>query len=141
VLGGIDGRIEATGYGAAQVAALAWSDRGASIEGARVAIQGFGNVGRYAALRLAELDAKVIAVSDACDNAELLTAETDLLIPAAIESVITDDNAGQIRARMIVEAANLPVTRGANRQLREAGVEIVPDLLVNAGGVTVWYFE
>lgn len=175
-LGGIQGRVEATGYGAAHVTALAWDEGGRDIDGARVAIQGFGNVGRHAALRLQDMGACVVAVSDerggvyaedgldvaslvealeqgddaelaelvdgdSIDNAGLLTADVDILIPAAIENVITTDNAESIKAKMIVEAANLPVTCDADRILREAGVVIVPDLLVNAGGVSVSYFE
>jgi glutamate dehydrogenase (NAD(P)+) len=175
-LGGIDGRVEATGFGAAQVTALAWSEAGRDLEGARVAVQGMGNVGRHAALRLAEMGARVVAVSDRsggvvndggldiealleamarepeaklselvdgepCDNAELLAADVDILVPAAIENAVTEDNADRVRAKMIVEAANLPVTCTADGMLRDAGVEIVPDLLVNAGGVTVSYFE
>jgi glutamate dehydrogenase (NAD(P)+) len=175
-LGGIRGRVEATGYGAAHVTALAWSAEDRELDGARVAIQGFGNVGRFAALRLVELGARVVAVSDhrngvyhekgldiatlveaveagddgelaeqvegdVVDNAELLEADVDILMPAAIENVISEDNAGAVKARMVVEAANLPVTCEADRILGEAGVTVVPDLLVNAGGVTVSYFE
>lgn len=175
-LGGIQGRVEATGHGAAHVAALAWQHGDREIQGATVAVQGFGNVGRHAARRLAEMGACVVAVSDqrggiwndngldipglidatdndpdselaqlgdgeACSNSELLAAEVDLLLPAAIENAITTANAQAVRARMIVEAANLPVTCDADKILRDAGIEIVPDLLVNAGGVTVSYFE
>lgn len=175
-LGGIRGRVEATGYGAAHVTALAWCDGDREIDGARVAIQGFGNVGRHAAIRLQNMGACVVAVSDErggvynenglhvqeladaldeggdagleelvdgdpIDNAGLLSADVDILMPAAIEDVITAENADAIKAKMIVEAANLPVTCDADRILRDAGVVIVPDLLVNAGGVSVSYFE
>ena len=175
-LGGIQGRVEATGYGAAHVTALAWCDGDREIDGARVAIQGFGNVGRRAAIRLQNMGACVVAVSDErsgvynengldvaelvdaldeggdaelaqlvdgdpIDNAALLSADADILMPAAIEDVITAENADAIRAKMIVEAANLPVTCDAIRVLCDAGVVIVPDLLVNAGGVAVSYFE
>ncbi|MCB1800157.1 MAG: Glu/Leu/Phe/Val dehydrogenase [Gammaproteobacteria bacterium] len=175
-LGGIQGRVEATGHGAAHVAALAWTDGHRELEGARVAVQGFGNVGQHAALRFAGMGARVVAISDArggvyrdkgldvvalidaaekepdaelaqlidgeeYSNAELLAAKVDMLVPAAIENAITAANAGEVRARMIVEAANLPVSCDADAMLRDAGVEIVPDLLVNAGGVTVSYFE
>ena len=78
---------------------------------------------------------------DPIDNAEPLTADVDILMPAAIENVITTDNAESVKAKLIVEAANLPVTCDADRILCEAGVVIVRDLLVNAGGVTVSYFE
>jgi glutamate dehydrogenase (NAD(P)+) len=175
-LGGIQGRIEATGFGAAYVTALAWTEGDRTLEGASVAIQGFGNVAQHAALRLAEMGARVVMISDAdggvrndngldvealarareadadaaladlvdgepCDNADVLAADVDILVPAAIENVITADNASNVRATMVVEAANLPVTCDADAILRDAGVEIVPDLLVNAGGVTVSYFE
>lgn len=175
-LGGIHGRLEATGFGTAHIAALAWSEAGRDLEGARVAIQGLGNVGRYAAARLDEMGATLVTVSDkdggvinengldvaaliegrerepdaaladlvdgeACDNADVLASDVELLIPAAIENVLTEDNADRVQAKMIVEAANLPVTYAAHGILCDAGVEIVPDLLVNAGGVTVSYFE
>ncbi|MGB0722786.1 MAG: Glu/Leu/Phe/Val family dehydrogenase [Gammaproteobacteria bacterium] len=175
-LGGIDGRVEATGFGAAHMARRAWCEGDRDIEGASVAIQGFGNVARHAALRLTDMGARVVAISnrdgavcrddgldiralveasdkepdaalhdlvdgEGCDNEALLTRDVDILVPAAIESVITEDNAADIRARMIVEAANLPVTCGADPILEDAGIERIPDLLVNAGGVTVSYFE
>jgi glutamate dehydrogenase (NAD(P)+) len=75
------------------------------------------------------------------DNATLLTLDCDVLVPAALENQITVDNAGEVRARLIVEAANGPVTAGADRILAGRGVAIVPDILANAGGVTVSYFE
>lgn len=75
------------------------------------------------------------------DNAALLELETDILVPAALENQITVDNANRIKARLIVEAANGPITSGADKILAERGVPIVPDILANAGGVTVSYFE
>ena len=175
-LGGIRGRVEATGFGAALITALAWRAGDRDLDGARVAIQGMGTVGRCAAARLGDMGAELIAVSDkdggvinekgldiaalldardrepdakladlgggeACSNADVLAADVDILIPAAIENVLTEDNADDVRAKMIVEAANLPITCAADGLLRDAGIEIVPDLLVNAGGVTVSYFE
>ena len=177
-LGGIQGRLQATGRGVAQIAAVAWSECGGDIDGASVAVQGFGNVGRHLAARLHGMGARVVAVSDAnggvrndrgldiskliesvdnegdadaelselvdgdsCSNEELLAAEVDLLVPAAIENAIDADNVDQVRARMIVEAANLPVSCDADASLREKGIRIVPDLLANSGGVVVSYFE
>jgi glutamate dehydrogenase/leucine dehydrogenase len=75
------------------------------------------------------------------DNAELLELECDILIPAAIESQIRLENAARVRARLVVEAANGPVTPGADRVLHERGIVVLPDILANSGGVTVSYFE
>ncbi|MEO8450214.1 MAG: Glu/Leu/Phe/Val dehydrogenase [Gemmatimonadota bacterium] len=74
-------------------------------------------------------------------NAELLTLETDVLVPAAMENVITDDNAAQIKARIICEGANGPTTASADQILQDKGILVIPDILANAGGVTVSYFE
>jgi glutamate dehydrogenase (NAD(P)+) len=74
-------------------------------------------------------------------NEELLTLECDILIPAAVERVITDENADRISAKMVVEAANAPTTPSAHRTLLDRGIFVVPDILANAGGVTVSYFE
>jgi glutamate dehydrogenase (NAD(P)+) len=79
--------------------------------------------------------------ADAITNEELLTLECDVLVPAALENVITRKNAPQIRAKVICEGANGPTTATADRILEEAGVYIIPDILANAGGVTVSYFE
>jgi glutamate dehydrogenase (NADP+) len=79
--------------------------------------------------------------ADVITNEELLALDVDLLIPAALEGVITADNVGAVRARTIVEVANGPVTSEADRHLVERGVTVVPDILANAGGVTVSYFE
>jgi len=174
-LGGSHGRLEATGRGVSLVTRWALEERGAPVEGATVAIQGFGNVGRHAALFLARAGARVVAVgnshgglhapggldveallearggraplegalpdADTITNDELLALEVDVLVPAALEGVIDADNAGRIGARLVVEAANLPVTDEGDAALRERGVEIVPDILANAGGVTVSYLE
>jgi glutamate dehydrogenase (NAD(P)+) len=173
-LGGASGRLEATGHGVAWIAAHACRENGIALEGARVVIQGFGNVGSFAARRLSELGVRVIAVSDVndgvhhekgidvaaalghvgeagrleglggaerIDNAELLELPCDVLIPAALDGTIDCDNEGRIRAPLIIEAANMPVTHGADRALADRGVTIVPDILANAGGVTASYFE
>jgi len=147
---------------------------GLELKGARVVVQGYGNVGFNAAKILHEWGAKIIAVSDSkggilrkdglnpvkvmehkrkhgsvisfdcaenISNKELLELEADFLIPAAIERQITEENAENIRAKVIVEGANGPITPEADQILREMGVKVVPDILANAGGVTVSYFE
>ncbi len=176
-LGGSLGRTEATGRGVAMVTSWAAAEQGIELEGASVAIQGFGNVGSHAARFLAERGAKVVAVSDVhgglvreegldvgalqsarardrnaavaqmgvagepISNDGLLTLEVDILIPAAIESVLHGGNARDVRARMIVEAANLPSTCEAHRIFVERGLPVIPDILANAGGVIVSYLE
>jgi len=145
-----------------------------SMKGATVAIQGFGNVGSFAAKFLHEMGAKIIAVSDAfggyenkegldipamleysaangglkgyagaerITNEELLTAGVEILIPAALGGVLTKELAGQVRAKIIVEAANNPTTADADEIFNRNGVVVVPDIMANAGGVTVSYFE
>ncbi len=95
------------------------------------------------ALRAVYCEGSVCQLVDAevITNEELLELDVDILIPAALEGVITEDNAGRIKARTIIEVANGPITSGADRVLVAAGVTIVPDILANAGGVTVSYFE
>jgi glutamate dehydrogenase (NAD(P)+) len=164
------GREEATGRGVAQITAATLEKHGAKVKGASVAIQGFGNVGRYAALVSQELGMKVVAISDVTGgikdksgidireifshktlatvegyermNAdELLETHCDVLIPAALGGVINDANCGKINADFIVEGANQPITIAADRELRASGVVIVPDILANSGGVMGSYFE
>jgi glutamate dehydrogenase (NAD(P)+) len=173
-LGGSTGRLMATGRGVLFDTMKACSERGVSLEGARVAIQGFGNVGSVAAQLFAEAGASVVAISDAngglydgngldvpgilafghspgfiphqakgdrITNADLLELPVDILIPAALEGQIHPGNAGRIKAPMIVEAANGPITRAAESMLVDRGVFILPDIMANAGGVIVSYFE
>ncbi|MFT0849401.1 Glu/Leu/Phe/Val dehydrogenase [Achromobacter sp. F4_2707] len=173
-LGGSLGRVEATGRGVYVVGCAAARDNGLDIEGARVCVQGFGNVGGTAARLFYEAGAKVIAVQDhtgtihnangldvlrllkhveetggvaGAPESEPLKAdefwglETDILIPAALEGQINVKNADQIRARIIIEGANGPTTPEADDILTSKGTLIVPDVLANAGGVTVSYFE
>jgi glutamate dehydrogenase (NAD(P)+) len=174
-LGGSLGRFEATGRGVFITAGEAAKHLGLDLEGARVAIQGSGNVGGVAARFFARAGAKVVAISDShsgvfnpkgldvervlscknqyqcfisdrveadnISNAELLELDCDILIPAAMECVITKDNAAKVRTRIIVEGANGPTTPDADEVLFDAGVFMVPDILANAGGVTVSYFE
>jgi glutamate dehydrogenase/leucine dehydrogenase len=174
-IGGSRGREMATGRGVMIIVREALAERGKSLEGVRVAIQGFGNVGGAAAELLHQAGAKIIAVStgvggmfseDGLDiaalkvyaaenhrsilgfpqatpisNADLLTLPCDVLIPAALENQITDENVHQVQAQMIAEAANGPVTLEANLLLEARGVTVLPDILANAGGVVVSYLE
>jgi glutamate dehydrogenase (NAD(P)+) len=167
---GAPGREEATGRGVAMIAAATLKKHKVKVEGATVAIQGFGNVGRYAALVCQELGMRVIAVSDVsggivnakgidiasifshksletvdADNrvgaAEVLEMQCDVLIPAALGGVINDGNVAKIKAEFIIEGANQPITFAADQELRAQGVVIVPDILANSGGVMGSYFE
>ncbi len=173
-LGGSLGRVEATGRGVYVVGCEAARDVGFDVVGARVVVQGFGNVGGTAARLFYDTGAKIIAVSDhtgtihnefgldvpellahvaraggvggfeggeAIDHDTFWALETEFLIPAALESQIHEGNAGSIRAKVVVEGANGPTTPVADDILKDNGVLVVPDVLANAGGVTVSYFE
>ena len=173
-LGGSLGRVEATGRGVFTVGMEAAKLTGLAVQGARVAVQGFGNVGGTAGKLFAEAGAKVVAVQDhtgsihnpngldvpallahvaqtggvggfsdasAMDNADFWSVDCDILIPAALEGQITKDNAGKIKARMVIEGANGPTTPEADDILNDKGVLVLPDVIANAGGVTVSYFE
>ncbi len=173
-LGGSQGRTEATGLGVAFMVREALAHRGFPDHGARIVVQGSGNVGGWAARFLQEMGHKVVAISDidtaihdengldvpavlewigahrtlrgypgaeVIDNDELLTLPCDVLVPAATENQITSQNAARIQASIIVEGANGPTTAAADQVLEERGVFVVPDILANAGGVTVSYFE
>lgn len=173
-LGGSLGRDSATGRGVVNVISEAADDLGLTLDGATVAIQGFGNVGSWVGKLITSHGCKVVAVSDArggttnldgidinalerhvkdvgtvdgfaggdsITNADLLTMECDILIPAALAHAITEQNAHQIKSKLVVEAANHPVTPEADAILGDAGVVVIPDILANAGGVTVSYFE
>ncbi len=173
-LGGSRGRREATGRGLLIVAQQAFRHLRLSPKGARVVIQGAGNVGGVAARLFHEAGYRVIAISDVhggifhpqglnipevleyhrlqgsfrgypqaepVTNQELLELECELLIPAAVENQITSRNAERIRCRILCEGANGPTTAPADRILQERGILVLPDILANAGGVTVSYFE
>lgn len=176
-IGGSEGRTEATGQGVIitmdEMLHRVGTPRRADT---KLVIQGFGNVGTYAALHAVQLGYTVVAISDISGgiyqpqglnvpelvayaqkggllqdyngqgadfvrNDELLLLPCDVLIPAAIEGQIREDNADLIRARLIVEAANGPTTAGADDILNERGISILPDIMANSGGVVVSYFE
>jgi glutamate dehydrogenase (NAD(P)+) len=168
------GREAATGRGVAIATREILRAQGKDVAGVRVAIQGFGNVGTYAAEVLSEMGAKIVAVSDitgavrnpegfdveklvgfvqmeggvtgfrggeSFSGADLLFEDCDVLVPAALGGVITRENARDIRAKLVVEAANGPTEPDAAALLEERGVVVVPDIYANAGGVTVSYLE
>jgi len=173
-LGGSPGRESATAQGLAYVLQAAAPELDFELEGARVAIQGFGNVGSWAARILHKMECKVVAVSDVqggihdgdgidiprllkhnnengtvtgfegCDQlapGELLTIDCDILIPAAIGGVIDAEVAEKVKAAVVAEAANHPITPGGDLVLDRRGIIVLPDVVVNAGGVIVSYFE
>lgn len=171
---GSEGREEATGRGVMYSLKMALEEKKTDWKGLRIALQGFGNVGSFAAKLMAEKGAKVVAVGDHKGGVEnidglnvdelikwvrknrtvdqfpggnpmqsdlVLTWDCDVLIPAALGDVITKENAHDIRAKIIVEAANGPTSPEADEILNKKGVLIIPDILANAGGVTVSYYE
>lgn len=172
-IGGSIGRKEATGRGVSIVTREVVNLYNENIEGKRVAIQGFGNVGSYSAKFLNEMGANIVAVTDitggvyseegldiqalishvqekggvrgfpgkSITNEELFALPLDILIPAALEGVIHEDNAESVKARFIVEGANGPTTPEADNILNAKDKIVVPDILANAGGVLVSYFE
>ena len=173
-LGGSIARREATGRGLMFLLPAATAARALDPKEVTIAIHGFGNVGKYAAVAGHQQGAKIVAVSDISgaiydsdgldvdaaskwvdenrylegypdadfiDGDDLFTLPLDVLVPAAIQNVITAKNANEIQAKVIIEGANNPTTLEADDILRERDVFIVPDILANAGGVTVSYFE
>lgn len=171
---GSEGREAATGRGVFFTCREALKDSGRDFSDCTFAVQGFGNVGSFAAALVAEAGGKVIAASDsrggihnpeglnipslidhvedtgsvvdfvgsdALSNEELLVLDCDVLIPAALGGVFTEDNADEVRASLIVEGANGPTLPEADRIFRKKDIVVIPDILANAGGVTVSYFE
>jgi glutamate dehydrogenase (NAD(P)+) len=176
VMGGSQGRVEATGRGVMVSTRGALAKLGIKPTDATCVVQGFGNVGSISARLISELGVKIVGISDISggyhnpsgidveaaikfvansstrslegftggskvSNAELLTLHCDVLVPAAMEDQITAENAADIKAKLIVEGANGPTTADADPILHQKGTLVVPDILANAGGVTVSYFE
>jgi glutamate dehydrogenase (NAD(P)+) len=173
-IGGSRGRVEATGRGVTICALDEMHQMGLQPEQTRVVVQGFGNVGLYAAKLFSERGCRVCGISDVTgafynaegidiqlaiehavknrglegfkggdriSNAELLTADCDVLVPAALEKVFTSENASKVKAKLIVEGANGPTTPEADHLFKQNGIVVIPDIMANAGGVTVSYFE
>jgi glutamate dehydrogenase (NAD(P)+) len=174
-IGGSAGRSIATAQGGVYTVREAAKDTGLNLNGATVAVQGYGNAGSWAAKILQnDFNCKIVAVSDSkggiynkdgldsfkagqhkektrtvvglegtqkISNEELLELEVDVLVPAALENVITNKNVQDINCKIIAELANGPTTPDADKVLFEKGILVIPDFLCNAGGVTVSYFE
>lgn len=177
--GGSKGRTEATGFGVAVIAREAAKKHGIDMVGAKVGVQGFGNVGSFTVKNLERLGAHVTSILEydreigqyaiyrdsgfsyeeleemkekngtlrGIDNAVEISVEDfwkakyDILVPAALENAINEDNVGLINARLVCEAANGPITPEADQILKDKNIVVTPDVLTNAGGVTVSYFE
>ncbi|WP_256686734.1 Glu/Leu/Phe/Val family dehydrogenase [Halococcus qingdaonensis] len=172
--GGSEGRVEATGRSVMLTAREAFDYLDIEMDGASVAVQGYGNAGAIAASLLEDRGANIVSVSDSSGaiydpngldadavsdhktetgcvadypstkeltNEELLTLDVDLLIPAALENAIDEETAEELAADIVIEAANGPLTPAADDVLADRDVYVLPDILANAGGVTVSYFE
>ena len=173
-IGGSRGRVEATGRGVSLLGLAQMQHMGLDANGARIVVQGFGNVGSIAAKLFAEAGCTIVAISDVTGgyynpkgidvpgaiayaqehhsldgyrggervtNGELLELPCEVLVPAALEKQLTVENAARIEAKLIVEGANGPTTPEADHIFKQRGVVVIPDILANAGGVTVSYFE
>jgi glutamate dehydrogenase (NAD(P)+) len=173
-VGGSVGRTEATARGSLYCIRTALQKQGRRLDGTRVAIQGFGNVGSNLARLLADEGVRIVAVSDSTgavanpygidvraalahkaehgmlrglpgaeelSNDELIEIDCDVLAPCALEQAINEENAPRVKATMVCEGANGPVTPAADDVLEDRGILVLPDVLANAGGVVVSYFE
>jgi glutamate dehydrogenase (NAD(P)+) len=173
-VGGSRGRVEATGRGVSLTALSQMKEMKLDPKGARVIVQGFGNVGSIAAQMFADHRCKIVGISDVTGgyynekgldlggavayaqehhsldgyrggervtNAQLLEMPCDVLVPAALEKVLTVENAVRVQAKLIVEGANGPTTPEADHIFNQRGIVVIPDIIANAGGVTVSYFE
>jgi glutamate dehydrogenase (NAD(P)+) len=173
-IGGSRGRVEATGRGVSLCALDEMEILGIKPKGAKIVVQGFGNVGSIAAKMFADAGCTIVGISDVTgayvnpkgididgaiayaqehhsldgyrggdkvSNSVLLEQECDVLVPAALEKVLTVENASRIKAKLIVEGANGPTTPEADHIFKQNGIVVIPDIVANAGGVTVSYFE
>jgi len=171
---GIPHEYGSTGFGVVQATSTAANYVGLDVEDATAAIEGFGNVGSYAAKYFTQIGAQVVAVSDSkgciynpeglkfeklyrvkretrsvinyrpgkvLENKEIFELPVDILVPAALPDVIRKDNVDRVKAKMVVEAANIPVSPEVEEVLRKRGVLVIPDILANAGGVISSYAE
>ncbi len=173
-MGGIPHELGSTGYGVYHSTVVALNYIGMDVKGATVAVEGFGNVGGFAAKYLYDVGAKIVAVSDSkgvlfnldgidvekmieikkatgsvinykpgkvLANSEIFELDVDVLIPAALPDVINDSNWERVKARIIVEGANIPIRQDLENKLSDKGILIVPDFVANAGGVISSYVE
>ena len=173
-LGGLPHELGSTGYGVFHSTLVALEFLGLDIKDVSIAIEGFGNVGSFAAKFLAAKGARIVAVSDSkgciynkngldieklieikretgkvteykdgeiLPNTAIYGLEVDVLIPAALADVINESNVNEVKAKVIVEGANIPITLDAEKKLNERGVLIIPDFVANAGGVISSYAE
>lgn len=171
---GIPHEIGSTGLGVAHSASVAAPFAGIDLKGSTVAVEGFGNVGSFAAVNLEKMGAKIVAASDSVGgiyapegiqtqelvmlkskgksvtdakegkrigHSELFELQVDVLIPAAMPDVITEQNAPRIKAKLVVEGSNIASSQAAERILHSRGVLLVPDIVANAGGVISSYAE
>ena len=173
-MGGLPHELGSTGYGVYLATLEALAHKGIDVNGATVAIEGFGNVGTFTMKFLTEKGANVVAVSDSrgtiynkdglsydklmetkaqhgmvtayddgekLDGAKLFELPVDVLVPGARPNVITEANVGAVKAKIVVEAANIPMTQEVEKKLADRGVLVIPDFLANAGGVISSYCE